>query len=218
MRRWVLLAAALPALAEVRVQLHVMHLQPAAGKVSVREIFLLEAGAAGPGSLRFFVPRAGQGSLRVSSQRPQEKPMDVIPQRVSRDGVYVLNLPAAPGQTRVDITYATPLGGEGTFVGKTFHPGVPLRLVVPSGFSLEGEGVESLGQEGQASVYGVQGADYQVRVVEAEGGGEGPQIQQILPRTYEHLPWILAPTLLVLLAGFVRNWLRGAAAGGERRR
>jgi hypothetical protein len=218
MKRWVLLAAALPALGEVRVQLHVMHLQPAEGKVSVREIFLLEADKAGPGSLRFFVPRAGQATLRVSSQRPQEKPADVIPQRVSRDGVYLVNLPAAPGQTRVDITYAAPLSAEGTFAGKTFHPGVPLRLVTPSGFALEGEGVESLGQEGQASVYGVQGADFEVRVVEAEAGAEGPQIQQILPRTYEHLPWILAPTLLVLLAGFVRNWLRGAAAGGERRR
>lgn len=218
MKRWLLLAAALPALAEVRVQLHVMHLQPSEGKVSFREIFLLEGEAAGPSSLRFFVPRAGQGSLRVSSQRPQEKPTDVIPQRVSRDGVYALNLPVAPGQTRVDITYAAPLSAERTFAGKTFHPGVPLRLVVPSGFALEGEGVESLGQEGQASVYGVQGADFEVRVVEAEAGSEGPSIQQILPRMYEHLPWILVPTLLVLLAGFVRNWWRGAAAGGERRR
>lgn len=218
MRRWVLLAAALPALAEVRVEVHVMHLQPSEGKVNVREIFLLAAGAAGPGSLRFFVPRAGQATLRVSSQRPQQKPAEVIPQRVSREGVYVLNMPVESGQTRVDITYAAPLAEDGTFSGKTFHPDVPLRLVTPGGFGLEGEGVEPLGQEGQASVYGVQGRDFQVRVVEAEPGGEGPQIQQILPRAYEHLPWILAPTLVVLLAGFVRNWLRGAAAGGGRRR
>ena len=217
MRRWLLAAAALPALAEVRVQLHVMHIQPSPEKVSVREIFLVEADQAAPGTLRFFVPRGGQESLRVSMQRPQEKPSDVIPQRVSRDGVYLLNFPAAPGQTRVDISYATELGEEGTFAGKTFHTEAPLRLVAPGGYALEGEGIESLGQEGQASIYGVRGADFRVRVVAAEPGSEGPGLEQILPRTYEHLPWILAPTLLVLLAGFVRNWLRGAAEGERRR-
>jgi len=214
---WLLAAVALPALAAVRVQFHVVHLQPAQGKVSVREILLLEADAAGPGSLRFFVPRAGQGSLRVTTQQPQAKPMEVTPQRVSREGVYALNLPLEAGETRIDLTYAVALGADGALAGKTFHPGVPLRLVVPGGYALEGAGVESLGQEGQASVYGVQGADYEVRLREAEPGDEGPSIQQILPRAYDHLPWILVPALVVLLAGFLRNYFQGAAAGGARR-
>ena len=218
MRKWLLLALALPAFAAVRVQFHVVHLQPAAGQVTVREIFLLEADSAGASSLRFFVPRTGQASLRVTSQQAESKPMDLTPQRVSREGVYTLSLPVGPGQTRVDVSYVAPLGEDAEFSGRTFHPGVPLRLVVPSGFALEGEGIEALGQEAQATIYGVAGADYQVRLREAEPGDEGPPIQQILPRVYEHLPWILAPALVVLLAGFLRNYFQGAAAGGERRR
>ena len=216
MRRiWLLVALALPALGEVRIKLHIAHLQPSAGTLNVREIFLLEGGA---GSLSFFVPRAGQASLQVTCQGAEGKSMNLIPQRVSRDGVYVLNLPAGSGETRIDVTYTVGLGEDRAFSGKVLHRGAPLRLVVPGGFTLEGEGLEALGQEGQASIYGVQAADYQVRIRQAEPADEGPLIQQVLPRAYDNLPWILAPTLLVLLAGFLRHYFRGAAAGGERRR
>lgn len=210
MRALLLAALALPVLGAVRVQLHVVHLQPSAGQVNVREVFLLEGDGAGPGSLRFFVPRAGQASLRATSPREDGKPMDLTPQRVSREGEYVLSLPAQPGQTRIDLAYTTPLGDDATFAGQTFHPGVPVRLVTPSGIALEGEGVEALGQEGQATIYGVPGAHYLVHLREAEPGEEGPGLQQILPRAYDHLPWILAPVLVVLLAGFLRHYFKGA--------
>jgi len=214
MKSWLALLLALPALAALRIQFHLAHLQPSAGKLNVREIFLLESG----GLLSFFVPKAGQSSLQVTSQRPEGKPMNLIPKRVSRAGAYVLNLPAGPGETRIDVTYTVALGEDRVFSGKTLEPGVPLRLVVPGGFALEGEGIEALGREGEATIYGVLGTDYQVRIREAEPGEEGPSIQQILPRAYDQLPWILAPALAVLLAGFLRHYLRGAAAGGERRR
>jgi hypothetical protein len=216
MRNWLLLWLALPAVAALRVQFHLAHLQPSDGKLNVREIFLLEGD--GAGSVSFFVPKAGQGSLRVTSQRGEGQPVNLVPQRVSRDGVYVLNLPAAPGGGRIDVTYSVALVEEGAFSGKDLCPGIPLRLVVPGGFALEGEGIEALGQEGQATIYGVQGADYQVRIREAEPADEGPPIQQILPRAYDHLAWILAPALVVLLAGFLRYYFRRAAARGERRR
>lgn len=215
MKNWLALLLTLPALAAVRIQFHVVHLRPAGGALNVREVFLLEGGA---GALSFFVPRAGQASLQVSSQGSEGKPMNLIPQRVSRDGVYVLNLPAASGETRIDVTFTVALGEDRAFSGKVLHPGVPLRLVVPGGFALEGEGIEALGQEGPASIYGVQGADYRVRILETEPAEEGPPIQQILPRAYEQLWWILAPTLVVLLAGFLRHYFRGAAAGGRPRR
>jgi len=217
MRAWLLAALAVPAVGAVRVQLHVVHLQPSAGQVNVREVFLLEGDGAGPRALRFFVPRAGQASLRATSQREDGKPMDLTPRRVNREGVYALNLPAPSGQTRIDLSYTARLGDDAAFTGKTFHPGVPVRLVTPSGIALEGEGVEALGQEGQATIYGVQGADFVVHLREAEPGEEGPGLQSILPRAYDHLPWILVPALVVLLAGFLRHYLKGQAGGGRRR-
>jgi hypothetical protein len=202
-------------------ELHVVHLQPSGGELAVREIFLFRNDRPSPrGALRFFVPEAAQG-LRVVAQRPPASPVEQQARRTGGKGEYVVEAPVEPGETRIDVSYAVPLGQDRTFSGKTFHPETPLRLVAPRGFALEGEGLEALGEDpgSQASIYGAGKGEYRVRIVEAEAAGEGPGIQQILPQTYDNLPWILAPVCVVLLLWFVLNYLKGAAAagGGERR-
>ncbi len=220
MTRWLLAALAIPAVAALRVELHVVHLQPSESQLAVREIFLVKQDDA-RGELRFFVPEAARGSLRVTAQKPQGSPEEQTPRGTAQQGVYTLELRREPGETRIDVSYTVPLGEDSTFLGKTFHPGVPLRLVVPRGLALEGEGVEPLGEEpgGRASIYGLQAAEYQVGIREEEAAGEaGATPQAILPwRVYDSLPWILGPTLAALALLFILNYLKGAASGGGER-
>ena len=202
----------------VGVELHVVHLQPSEGHLAVREIFLLQKDG-GSGELRFFVPEAAEGNLRVTVQKSQGSPEERTPRRTRQKGVYALDVSVPPGETRIDLTYVVPLAGSRTFSGKVLFQGGPTRLVVPTGFALEGEGLESLGEDPseRTSIYGVQGAEYQVRIREADAAESSePQIQQILPRVYDHLLWILAPTLLALLLLFILYWLKGKAADESR--
>lgn len=220
-KRGLVMMLAAVAAAAAGLELHVVHLQPSGGEVAVREMFLFRNGQAG--TLRFFVPEAAEANFRVTTQSPEGKAVEQRARPAGRKGEYTLDLALGPGETRVDVSYAVPLAEDGAFSGKAFHPGLPLRLVVPSGLALEGEGLEALGQDPgrQVTIYGFQGGEYTIRIREAEEAEEsGAVIQPILPRVYDQLPWILVPAGLVLLLGFLLNYLRGAAApgGGERRR
>jgi hypothetical protein len=107
------------------------------------------------------------------------------------------------------------------FSGKSLQDGAPLRLVAPMGVTLTGAGLESLGQEPhtQASVYGVKGQEYKVEIQgtgtlraaqEAMEEDAGPSIEQILPRIYTKVYWIVGLGLGVLALGFILLYRRSS--------
>jgi hypothetical protein len=136
-------------------------------------------------------------------------------------GAYSVDFPIRPGETRFDVRYNMPFTPPGVFAGKTFYHDVTTRFAVPSGVTLTGDDLKSLGQEPttQAAIFETNAASFKLNL---EGSGSlqtaaaateedsGPQIEQILPPVYERAEWIIAAALVALACGFVMLYRRGA--------
>ncbi len=224
-----------------KVSQHFFFLGPSGQQLNVEDAYLLENGSnltyndPGNGTLRFFVPAAGKNSLKVTAQEPRGLPLERSAEDTKQAGLYKLDFPIKPGETRIEVTYTVPLGDPATFSGKVFVKGTPTRLVVPNGITLRGEGLKSLGQEPktQVAIYEVNAPAFKVDIqgtrslsaaaaVPAADAGDdasddsGPTIQTILPRVYDRLAWVLIPAFLVLALGFVLLYRSGTAAAVAR--
>lgn len=209
-----------------RVVQHVVVLEPQGPQLNVTETFFFSNDGkltyydpAG-GTLRFFLPEAVQGHARVMVTAPQGMPIQRAPAKTSQANVYKLDFPIKPGETRIELSYRTELAQPATFSGKVLYPGLPTRLAVPNGLALQGEGLKSLGQEPstQAALYEVRNAAYAVEIqgsAQESAEDSGPSIEEILPRVYDHLGWILIPTCLALLLGFILLYRSRAPAKGK---
>lgn len=212
-----------------RVQQHMVLLKPAGSQLAVSESFFLENSSnvtwhdAENGTLRFFVPPEGKDNIRVMATAPQGMPVERAPQETKEAGVYKLNFAIKPGETRIDVSYTMPFTAPGPFSGRTLAKGAPTRIIVPSGVTLTGEGLKPLGHEPSthaeifetaalAFTVNVEGSG-SLRATEDSGDEGGPSIQEILPRVYDRLAWILIPAFLALGCGFVLLYRRGAERG-----
>lgn len=210
-----------------RVTQHMVLLEPLGGVLHVNESIVFEnAGKltyndpAG-GTLRIFLPGTVRDAPRVRITAGQAMPVERNAVPTDKPDVYRIDFPVKPGETRFDLTYALPMPESNTFSGKVLHDGGPVRLVVPRGVSLSGDGIQMVGQEPttQASVYQVAGKEYSVRIegsgqLSAGGSGEGGRgrgIETTPARVYDALAPILGLAFLILLLGFILLYRRGAA-------
>lgn len=210
---------------------HMILLEPSGRQLNVSETILLDNPGdatwqnAERGAVRFWAPEAAKNSIRVLAQAPSGVPVERNAEEAGAPGVYKVNFPIKPGETRLDISYSVPFTSPGTYQGKTLMPEAPLRLVVPSGVTLAGEGLKPLGAEPntQAAIYEVSGAAYKVEIQGVgslraaapagdAGEDEGSTLQQILPRVYDRVLWILVPLFAALALGFILLFRSGAAA------
>ena len=214
---------------KAKVTTHMILLEPNGADLSVNEsvIFQNEGNTAyydtGRGTLRLAIPDASAGKVRVMVSGPNSMPIERALEKTKTAGVYTVDFPVKPGETRFDLTYSVPLSSPGKFEGKILHDG-PVRVVAPQGVTLTGDvkqlGTEpqtqagvfevagkafSIGIEGTGSLRSAQGA---VENEEEEGGGG---LQQIRPRVYLRFKEILALCLIALAAGFVLLYRKGAA-------
>ena len=112
-----------------------------------------------------------------------------------------------------------------TFASKILHGEGVTRLVTPSSVTLEGEGLQSLGQEPQtkAHIYGAGDADYTVKITgtgslrnadaapgDEEDSGQ-PQIEEKAARVYSRMYWVLGLAFSILGLGGVLLYRRSAA-------
>jgi len=174
------------------------------------------------GTLRFFVPEAAQSQMRVRAMSPNGMPVERTPLKASEKNVYYVDFPVKPGETRFDVSYKMPVSEPVTFTGRTLHKEGKVRLVVPRGVVAEGDGIKMLGTEpqSQATIYEVENARYTVtlsgsgaiRSLEPaeRGEEEGPSIEQIPPRIYGQMYWILGLSLALLALGFWNLYQRGS--------
>jgi len=214
---------------KAKVTTHMILLEPNGADLSVNEsvIFQNEGNTAyydtARGTLRLAIPDASAGKVRVMVSGPNSMPIERALEKTKTAGVYTVDFPVKPGETRFDLTYSMPLASPGKFEGKILHDG-PVRVVAPQGVTLTGDvkqlGTEpqtqagvfevagkafSIGIEGTGSLRAAQGA---VENEEEEGGGG---LQQIRPRVYLRFKEILALCLIALAAGFVLLYRKGAA-------
>ncbi|MCS7314986.1 MAG: hypothetical protein RMI94_00995 [Bryobacterales bacterium] len=168
-------------------------------------------------ALRFWVPEAAAGKISVSVTAPGGMPLSRSPES-GPDGVYRVNFPIKPGETRFDVSYS--LAGQRSFSGRMLFADVPVRLVVPGGVTLEGEGLEVLGPDpsGRTMIYELKGRrEFTVAIsgsglLEGAEEGAGPSLDRILPAVYDRLAWILAPAAAALALGFLLLYRAPATA------
>lgn len=177
------------------------------------------------GSVQFFVADSARGNIQVTVSTPSGMPVQRAADKTKVKGVYKVDFALKPGETRFDIAYTLPPGDS--FRGERVDPATPLRLVTPSSVTLEGDGLESLGQEPQtqARIYDVKTANYAVKIEgtgslraadgSAQQGGEEddgrPQVESATARIYSQLPWVLGLTFAILALGGVMLYRKGAA-------
>ncbi len=209
-----------------RVVQDVVLLEPAGPQLSVRENVIFQNDGKltyrdkANGSLRFYVPAAGKDTLRVSAIGSSGMPLEEPAVPTGQPDVYKVEFPIKPGETRFEVSYTVPFSSPGPFSGRSLQKGAPLRLVVPPGVSLSGDGLELLGQEpqSQASIYGVKTPDYKVEIQGAGSLGAAPGgnpdggsgIEQILPRVNAGVYPIVGLALAVLALGFALLYRKSA--------
>jgi len=115
---------------------------------------------------------------------------------------------------RIDVSYSVPFTSPGKFEGRVLYKGGPTRLVAPNGVTVKGDDIRALGQEPrtQASIYDVKGDSFKVEIAgsgtlrPSEDSGEdsgGATIEQIPPKLYDNMKWILALAFGILTLGFI---------------
>jgi hypothetical protein len=195
--------------------------EPVRGQLMVTEIYAFENRGkvtyndVDGGTLKFFLPPAANGAVEVKATAPQGMPVAQAADKTSTPNVYKLAFPIKPGETRIDVGYTLPFTQPGTFEGKILYKGGPTRLIAPNGVTIKGDGIRSLGQEPrmQASIYEVKTDNFKVEISgtgsmrQAEGAESadsgGPSPEQIPPKIYRSMKWILLLSFGILTLGFI---------------
>jgi hypothetical protein len=174
------------------------------------------------GSAQFYVPPAAGDKVQVTVQAPDGMPIQRPGEKTSRAGVYKIGYPLKPGETRFDLVYSMPAPTK--YSGVNVHPGAPTRLVTPGTVTLSGDGIESLGQEPntKAHIYSVSASNFEAKIEgtgtlrtpedgnAADENGQ-PPIEQVPPRVYTRLAWVLGLALAILFLGGALLYRKGTA-------
>ena len=200
-----------------RLTSHFLVFQPSGARMTVTEGFIFQndskvsySDSLG-GTLRFHLPAAAQGNVKVQATAPQGMPVERSAAKTAKPDIYKVDFPIKPGETRFELTYSVPYAAPSDFSSRSLYKDTPTSLVAPPGVELKGAGLTLRGQEprSQANVYEVRATEFKVQVAgamkvaeESEAAGGDPSIEQVLPRMHGSLAWILALTFAVLALGF----------------
>lgn len=213
--------------AVVKVSQAMLLLEPSSNRVSVNETVVVQNDSKTTynndalGALRFYLPPAANGQVRVSAQGPQGMPLPRAAEKTEENDIFKVDFPIKPGETQFQATYVLPVGSPMTFHGRLVDikgmQNAPLRLVVPPGVLLSGNDVQKIGTEPntQATIYNVTAAsEFSVDVAgngslhgnedsSSEDDSDSPKIVEARPQIYTHLAWLLALALGILTLGFI---------------
>ncbi len=218
-----------------KVSQHFIVLQPGTSEMAVSEGILYQGDPqltyndAANGSFRFYLPPEAKGQVSVTINAPGGMPIQRPAEKTNTPNVYKVNYPIKPGETRFDLNYTVPVTSPLIFTGKILHPEGASDLVIPNGVTVKGDNLELAGQEPktQASIYRIKGNEYKVEVAgtgslspaaEASPGGDedngSPGIQEVKPRIYDRLYWVLGIAFATLALGGVVLYRSSATKKG----
>jgi hypothetical protein len=172
------------------------------------------------GSVRFYVPPDAQGLGNVTVNPAGGMPIQRPALKTKEPDIYKVDYPVRPGETRFDINYTVPMASPMVFTDKEIHPEAAANLVVPNGVTVKSDDLELAGTEPktQASIYRIKNASFSGFKVEVQGTGllqdqsqsQGsgddsgqPQVEEVKPRIYESMYWILGMAFAILGLGSV---------------
>jgi hypothetical protein len=210
-----------------KVSQHMILIEPSATSIEIGETFLVENESTTTfqdpvnGSVQFYLPEAAGGKAKVMINSPGGMPIERAAEKTAVKDVYKVAYPVKPGETRFDVSYSLPPGD--TFASKILHAEGVTRLVTPASVTIEGEGLEALGQEPttKAHIYNAASAAYSVKITgtgslrnqEAAAPDEDPgepQIEEKPARIYTRMEWVLGLGFAVLGLGGVLLYRRSA--------
>jgi hypothetical protein len=207
---------------------HLILLEPGPDNIKISETFVLSNEGnvtfndPAKGSIQFYMPASTEGKGQVMITAPGGMPIPRQPIKTATAGIYKIDYPVKPGETRMDVTYTVPVAEK--FAGKVVASGAATHLVSPPAVTLTGDGIEAAGQEPQtqAHIYNLTGLDYNVLIEgmgtlrpdtsAAAGDDSGsPKVEIAAARIYSQLGWVLGLALAILALGGVMLFRRGAA-------
>jgi hypothetical protein len=216
--------------ASAKITQHMILLEPGADKLQINETFLIQNDTiktySDPkkGSAAFNLPREANGTAEVTISAPGGMPIRRPAEQTDQPGVFRVNYPVKPGETRFEVRYTMPK--TDTFSSKVVGSDAPLRIVTPGAVTIEGTGIEDMGQEPttQARIYNVKAKEFSAKITgtgSLSAGGDGggapadtgdqPQVEEANARIYSRLPWVLGLTFALLAAGGVMLYRKGTA-------
>jgi hypothetical protein len=213
-----------------KISQHMILIEPSAASLDISETFLIENESTttfqdpAKGSVQFYLPEAAGGKVNVNILSPGGMPIKRAAEKTQEPNVYKIAYPVKPGENRFDVSYSLP--PTATFTSKILHGEGITRLVTPASVTLEGEGVESLGQEPQtqAHIYNAGDAAFTVNISgtgslrspEAaapadEDSGSNQPIEEKAARVYSRMYWVLGLAFAILGLGGVLLYRKSAA-------
>jgi hypothetical protein len=223
-----------------KVGKHMLMFQPGGGQMTVNETYLYtndgKAAWNDPdnGTLHFYLPSGASGKAQVNATAPGGMPIPAAVNKTSKPGIYSVDFPVKPGETRFDVTYGLPYTEGAPYEGKIATKDENSYLIVPDGVTISGDGLNDLGQEprSKAHIFGFIGTAYKIKLTgtaapsapattsadaDASGGQQdgGPQIEQIMPRLYGKVKLILGLALGILALGFALLYRASAPPAKE---
>jgi hypothetical protein len=210
--------------AEARIAQHMMIVQPSDNETIINETILVQNNShttfanSDLGGVRFFLPPAANGQVRVQVQGPGGMPLPRPAEKTKQDDVFKIDYPVKPGETQFNMSYTMRAGSPLTLRGRVVNiegqPSGSVRFVVPPGVTLESKDIKSLGQEPQtqATIYDLLTPAYALNVTgtgslggAAEEADEAdmPQVEQKNPPVYQHQGWLVGLGLGILAIGIV---------------
>jgi hypothetical protein len=207
-----------------KVTQHFIVLQPAVDAMTVSEGILYQDDGKTTfndpvnGSCRFYLPPEAKGQVTVTVNAPGGMPIKRPAEATKEPNVYKVSYPLKPGETRFDLNYVIPTTNPMVFSTKILHTEGASDLVVPNGVTAKGADIELAGQEPktQASIYRIKNASFKVEVEgigsltqpdasasQGEDDSGQPTIQEVKPRIYDRLYWILGMSFAILGLGAV---------------
>jgi 5-hydroxyisourate hydrolase-like protein (transthyretin family) len=182
------------------------------------------------GTARFFLPEGVKvEDVKVHVTAPGGLPLERELTAGGEKGVYSVDYPVKPGESRFEISYLSPKPAE--FAGRILEPGVPARLVLPSGMEAIGDDLKSLGKEPQsgAAIYELKKPSFQVQVAgtgslraaqnapQGQQEEDGPQVESIAPPGYDrNMLKVLILCIAILILGFAAMYLKGGVGSGRK--
>jgi len=210
-----------------KVSQHMILIEPSATSLDISETFLVENESTttfqdpAKGSVQFYLPDTAGGKAKVTINSPGGMPIERDGEKTAVKNVYKVAYPVKPGESRFDISYSLP--PTDTFASKILHSEGVTRLVTPSSVTIEGEGVETLGQEPttKANIYNAASAAYSVKITgtgslrnQAAAAPDedtgAPEIEEKPARIYGRMEWVLGMAFAILALGGVLLYRRSA--------
>src|SRR5947208_1186720 len=84
------------------------------------------------------------GTQTVQATAPAGAPIGAPVTKTSKPDVWSVDFPVKPGDTRFDISYTVPYTEGAAFAGKVVTKDENTYLIVPSGITMKGEGLNDL--------------------------------------------------------------------------